>query len=263
MNSTALNITDHENGIVQITLSKPDIHNAFDEMLIAELTSTLTALDCDQSTKVVILDACGKSFSAGADLNWMKKMSEYSREENYQDSVRLSRLMATLYEMKCPTIAAVQGAAFGGGVGLIACCDIAIATTNAKFSLSEVKLGLVPAVISPYVVKAIGERAAKRYFVTGEIFHVQKAEQLGLISETVNSSELNAAVKSIAESIIKNGPEAVLSAKKIINDVAQKPINEQLCDMTAERIADIRVSTQGKEGIAAFLEKRKAKWDQE
>ena len=263
MNNSYIKITDHENGIVQITLNQADIHNAFDERLIAQLTTTLLELNKDFSVRAIILDAEGKSFSAGADLNWMKRMANYSREENYRDSQELAGLMSTLYKMKCPTIAAVQGAAFGGGVGLVACCDIAIASEKAIFCLSEVKLGLIPAVISPYVVKAIGERAAKRYFVTAERFNASKAEQLGLISEVVNPEELNTKVMSIAELIINNGPDAVLDAKDIINNVINQPITGQLSTMTASRIADIRASVQGKEGIAAFLEKRQPDWEQE
>lgn len=263
MNNSYIKITDHENGIVQVTMTQPDIHNAFDEHLIAQLTTTLIELDKDFTVRVIILDAEGKNFSAGADLNWMKRMADYSREENYRDSQDLAGLMSALYKMKCPTIAVVQGAAFGGGVGLVACCDIAIASEKASFCLSEVKLGLIPAVISPYVVKAIGERAAKRYFVTAERFNATKAEQLGLVSEIVSAEELNGKAMSIAECIINNGPNAVIDAKDIINHVVNQPINGQLRSMTASRIADIRASDQGKEGISAFLEKRQPIWDEE
>ncbi len=263
MNNSYIKITDHENGIVQITLTQADIHNAFDEKLIAQLTTTLIELDKDFTVRAVILDAEGKSFSAGADLNWMKRMANYSREENYRDSQELAGLMSTLYKMKCPTIAAVQGAAFGGGVGLVTCCDIAIASEKAIFCLSEVKLGLIPAVISPYIVKAIGERAAKRYFVTAERFNAGRAAQLGLVSEVVSADDLNEKVMAIAELIINNGPDAVLDAKDIINTVVNQPITGQLSVMTASRIADIRASDQGKEGMAAFLEKRRPVWDQE
>lgn len=263
MNKSTITISDLENGIVRVTLNQPDIHNAFDEQLIAELTTTVKTLDADESVKVMILDAAGKSFSAGANLNWMRRMADYSREENYQDSVQLAALMSAIYEMKCPTIAAVQGAAYGGGVGLVACCDIAIASEKASFCLSEVKLGLIPAVISPYVVKAIGERAAKRYFVTAERFKADRAKELGLLSEVVTADELESTVMSIAESIINNGPAAVLEAKHLVNSVVGKPIDGPLRALTATRIADIRASAQGKEGVSAFLEKRKPVWDQE
>ncbi len=270
MTNSYLQLVNHNNGIVQITLNRPEIHNAFDDKLIAELTQLLLELDKDKTTKVIILDAKGKSFSAGADLNWMKRMAGYSREENYQDSLALADLMSALHTMQCPTIAAVQGAAFGGGVGLIACCDIAIASNKAKFCLSEVKLGLIPAVISPFVIKAIGERAAKRYFVSAEIFDAERALQIGLISELVEPDNLTSKVMTLAKMIVCNGPEAVKAAKELIDSVIalqSENDDDQLKDkfrsMTANKIADIRASNQGKEGVSAFLEKRQANWDDE
>ena len=260
MNHSAINISNYQNGIVRVTLNRPDIHNAFDDELIAQLTSTFLELDQDDSIRVLILDAAGKSFSAGADLNWMKKMSEYSLEDNLQDSQCLADLMSSLHGMRCSTIASVQGAAYGGGVGLVACCDIAVASMNASFCFSEVKLGLIPAVISPYVVQAIGARAAKRYFLTAERFGAKRAAALGLISEFVHETELEASVMSLAELIIENGPEAVTQAKQLIKDVEGQPIDAHLQRMTAHRIATIRASSQGKEGVNAFLEKRKANW---
>lgn len=261
MNDSAIKISKYNNGIVRVTLNQPDIHNAFDELWIAQLTATLNVLNSDDSVRVLILDAAGKSFSAGADLKWMKKMAEYSLDENYEDSHRLADLMESLYHMKCPTIAAVQGAAYGGGAGLVACCDIAIASQNASFCFSEVKLGLIPAVISPYVVRAIGERAAKRYFITAERFDANRAAELGLISESVDEGDLATRAMAIAELIIANGPEAVIAAKQLIMDVSAKPINEELKKITANKIAQIRASSQGKEGVNAFLEKRKANWE--
>jgi len=263
MTNNKIKIQHHKQGIAQLTLNQPEIHNAFDDQLISDITRALLQLDNDPSVRVLILDAKGKSFSAGADLNWMRRMADYTREENYRDSVELANLMSTLHNMKCPTIAAVQGAAFGGGVGLVACCDIAIASDNVNFCLSEVKLGLIPAAISPYVVKAIGERAAKRYFVTAERFNARRAEQLGLISEIVATVDVQTKAMSIAQQITDNGPEAVISAKQIINDVVNQNIDETLRTMTASRIADIRASVQGKEGVSAFLDKRQAKWSQE
>jgi methylglutaconyl-CoA hydratase len=263
MENSSLIVTNHANGIVQVTLNQPEIHNAFDDHLIAQLTMTFKQLDNNKAVKLVILDATGKSFSAGANLNWMKKMADYSHQENLQDSQQLAELMATLYQMKCPTIAAVQGAAIGGGVGLVSCCDIAIASERASFCLSEVKLGLIPAVISPYVVKAIGERAAKRYFVTAERISASKAEQIGLVSEIVSVEELSSRVMDVARLIISNGPEAIINAKAIVNVVVNRPIDDELRTMTASKIADIRASAEGKEGVAAFLEKRQTIWDQE
>jgi len=250
-----------ENGTHIITLNKPEIHNAFDEILITELTSSLKIINESPTTRLLILRANGKSFSAGADLNWMRKMAGYSRQQNLQDSLKLAELMSVLHSMKCPTIASVQGAAFGGGVGLIACCDIAIATEDAIFCLSEVKLGLIPAVISPYVIKAIGERTAKRYFITAERFSAEQAKQFGLISEIVRADELQSKVSSIEQSIIKNGPESVLFAKALIHDVAGRDIDAPLISMTAHRIADVRASNQGTEGVSAFLDKRQPNWE--
>ncbi|PCJ45164.1 MAG: hypothetical protein COA74_14940 [Gammaproteobacteria bacterium] len=253
-------VNQQTNGIARIQLNQPQIHNAFDDVLIADLTEALIQLNGDPAVKVLILGAEGKSFSAGADLNWMRKMADYSRDENHQDSLLLADLMSVLYTMKCPTIAAVQGAAFGGGVGLVACCDIALASEKASFCLSEVKLGLLPAVISPYVVKAIGERAAKRYFVTAERFNANRAAELGLVSEVVAPEELENKVLALAQVIINNSSPAVKDAKLIINDVLNKEIDGQLKSMTANRIANIRASSEGKEGISAFLEKRQANW---
>jgi len=261
MSNSRIKIRYSENGIVRVTLNRPDIHNAFDEVMIAQLTSTFLDLDKNKSIRVLILDAAGESFSAGADLTWMRKMSGFSRDENVQDSQQLADLMSILYQMKCATIAAVQGAAYGGGVGLVACCDIAIASTKTSFCFSEVKLGLIPAVISPYVVRAIGERAAKRYFMTAERFDASRATELGLISEIVEPDELEAKVMSIAGAILKNGPEAVFAAKQLIQDVALKTIDGKLKLQTAQRIATMRASEQGREGVTAFLEKRKAKWE--
>jgi methylglutaconyl-CoA hydratase len=262
MKESSIKISKYENGIVRVTLDRPELHNAFDDVMISALAAAFNQLDSDESIRVLILDATGKNFSAGADLNWMKKMAENSYAENYADSRNLAQLMSRLYKMKCTTIAAVQGAAFGGGAGLVACCDIAVASNNAIFCFSEVKLGLIPAVISPYVVKAIGDRAATRYFSTAERFDAKRAVEIGLLSECVDPDELAGAVMSIAESIVKNGPEAVFEAKALIRGVSGKPIDDDLILMTADKIAQIRSSSQGKEGVNAFLSKRKADWDQ-
>lgn len=260
MKNSSVYLTDHQNGIFRITLNNPQVHNAFDEQLISELLHLLRELDQDKRVRVLILDAKGQSFSAGADLNWMKRMSAYSRDENYQDSIQLAKLMSSLFSMRCSTIAAVQGAAYGGGIGLVACCDIAIASDQASFCLSEVKLGLIPAVISPYVVKALGQRSAKRYFLTAERFDARRATEIGLISETVAKDALEARVMSLAERILANGPAAVVKAKQLIQEVDSKPIDESLQQLTAERIAEIRATDEGREGISAFLEKRPANW---
>ena len=256
----SLTMTEHEHGIVEVTLSRPEIHNAFDDQLIAEITTTFKTLADDDAVRVVILAADGRSFSAGADLNWMRRMADYSEEENYQDSLKLAECMYSIYQLPCPVIAKVQGAAFGGGVGLIACCDIAMASTQASFCLSEVKLGLIPAVISPYVIEAIGKRQAQRYFVSAEKFNAKRARQIGLITEVTAPEELDKEVLDLATTIALNGPQAVIAAKKLINTVAHQPVNQSLNSLTARTIAQIRASEEGKEGVSAFLGKRSPDW---
>ncbi|MET1253905.1 enoyl-CoA hydratase/isomerase family protein [Aliikangiella maris] len=260
MSETSIIVKLESNGIGRITLNKPEVHNAFDEKLIALLTKAFEQLDNNDKVKLIVLDANGKSFSAGADLNWMKKMAEYSWEQNYQDSLQLASLMQTIYQCKKTTIAVVQGSAFGGGVGLVACCDIVLASDKAKFCLSEVKLGLIPAVISPYVVKAIGERHAKRYFITAELFDVSQAAAMNLVHQIYSHDELQSNVKTFIQSVLNNGPKAMHKAKRLIEFVKDKPIEEDLIRETAQRIADTRASKEGKEGVSAFLEKRQPDW---
>lgn len=252
--------TDFKDGIATLRMNRPDVHNAFDDALIAALTAELRRVDGSAEARVVVLAANGKSFSAGADLIWMKRMARYSREENLRDAAALAGLMRTLDGMKKPTIARVQGAAYGGGVGLVACCDIAIATTQAGFSLSEVRLGLIPSVISPYVIAAIGERAARRYFLTAERFDAREAFRIGLVHEVVESDALDEAVAKIATELLKGGPQAQDAAKKLIADVSRRPMDDALAAETAKRIAEIRTGGEGREGVAAFLEKRKPDW---
>lgn len=260
MSESGLIINKRENGIATITLNRPEIHNAFDDKLIEDLTHNIRLLDHDQSVRVIVLTAEGKSFSAGADLNWMKRMAGYSREQNYQDSLQLARLMQTLYESKKTTVALVQGATFGGGIGLIACCDIVLASEKALFCLSEVKLGLIPAVISPYVVKSMGERNAKRYFATAERFDAQEAKHINLVQKIFSVDTFKPDCEDFLQKLIANGPNAVYQSKKLVNFVANQPITEDLIKDTAQRIADIRASKEGKEGVTAFLEKRPPNW---
>ena len=244
-----------------ITLNNPDKHNAFDDLLIADLTAALHAMDTAEDVRIVILSASGKSFSAGADLNWMKRIAAYSQAENVRDAMGLGALMQTLHGLSKPTIARVQGAAYGGGVGLIACCDIAVGTQAAAFSLSEVKLGLIPAVISPYVIAAIGERASHRYFLTAERFDAAEAYRLGLLHEFVETEQaMDAKIYSLCESLLNAGPHAIAEAKSLIAAVANRPIDDSLVADTAERIARVRVSSEGQEGLSAFLQKRAARW---
>ena len=247
-------------GRATLTLNRPELHNAFDDALIAELTAALRQLEADPAVRVVILAANGKSFSAGADLNWMRRMADYSDAENLADSRALAELMATLNHLSKPTIALVQGAAYGGGVGLVACCDIAIATPRASFCLSEVKLGLIPAVISPYVVAAIGERACRRYFLSAERFDAAEAMRLGLVHEIVEEEALRGSAARFCTALLENGPAALSAAKELIFHVARQPLGAELQETTARSIAGIRASQEGREGLSAFLAKRKPYW---
>ncbi len=247
-------------GSLTIALNRPDIHNAFDDQLILELTQTLEAAGADSGIRIVVLTGEGKSFSAGADLNWMRRMAAFTEEENYHDAMALGELMLTLNRLSKPTIARVNGAAYGGGVGLIACCDMAIAVDDAQFALTEVKLGLIPAVISPYVVAAIGEKNARRYFLTGERFEADDAVKMGLLDSIVPANELDQAVQKMIELLLIAGPVAQAEAKDLIASVAHRPPTDSVVADTAERIAHIRISPEGQEGLSAFLEKRKPSW---
>ena len=253
--------TEIKDGVATMRMNRPDVHNAFDDVLIAALTAELRRLDQLPEARVIVLAANGKSFSAGADLNWMRRMAKYSQEENLRDAMALAGLMRTLDGMKKPTIARVQGAAFGGGVGLVACCDIAIASTEAAFSLSEVRLGLIPSVISPYVIAAIGEREARRYFLTAERFDAVEARRIGLVHEVVDGGALDEAVAKMGVHLLKGGPQALAAAKKLIADVSRRPMDDSLSAETARRIAAIRVESEGQEGLVAFFEKRKPNWN--
>ena len=244
-----------------ITMNRPERHNAFDDALIAELTEAFRSMEAEDGIRIVVLSGTGKSFSAGADLNWMKRMAGFSIEENRRDAMGLGALMRTIAHLRKPTIARVQGAAFGGGVGLVACCDIAVATQDASFALSEVKLGLIPAVISPYVVAAIGERAARRYFLTGERFTAADAWRMGLIHEiTGNEAGMDDMIGAIVDAMLAASPVAQKEAKDLIRAVTNRPLTSEVVQDTADRIAKIRSSPEGREGVAAFLEKRRASW---
>lgn len=245
--------------VAKLTLSNPDKHNAFDDDLIKGLTDAFNLLNADADVRVVILAAEGKSFSAGADINWMKRMAGYSYEENLTDAKALAELLRVMNFMTKPLIGLVQGAAYGGGVGLAAVCDIVLATSKASFCLSEVKLGLMPAAISPYVVAAIGARAARRYFLTAERFDAQTAYQLGLVHELVEPEALHSRERELVQMLLSNGPKAIAAAKDLIVAVDQ-PLTDNLIALTAARICDIRASDEGREGLSAFLEKRKPNW---
>ena len=254
-------ITDIDDcGVARVRLNNPDKHNAFDDQIIGELTEAFVAIADNSNVRVMVLGSEGKSFSAGADLEWMKRMASYSYEENLRDASALALMLKTLNEIPQPTIARVQGAAFGGAVGLVSCCDMAVAASAASFSLSEVKIGLVPATISPYVIAAIGQRAVRRYFVTAERFDAHRAMEIGLVNEVVDAEQLDQEIARLIDALLANGPEAIIATKRLVFDIAGKPIDQQLIDSTCETIAAIRVSEQGQEGLQAFLEKRKPHW---
>jgi methylglutaconyl-CoA hydratase len=247
-------------GVASVTINRPDKHNAFDDAIIAELRTSFDQLAQNPDVRVVVLASEGRSFSAGADLTWMKRMAEYDYQHNLQDAEALAGMLQALYALPQPTIARVQGAALGGAVGLVSCCDMAIANERASFSLSEVLIGLIPATISPYVIRAIGERASKRYFTTGERFDVEEAHRLGLVSEVAAGEQLDQQLDALIDNLLANGPVAVRAAKKLVIDVAGKPIDDALTFDTCERIAGIRVSEEGQEGLTAFLQKRPPAW---
>lgn len=250
-------------GVATVTLNTPEKHNAFDDNIIAALTRIFIDIASRHDIKIMVLASTGKSFSAGADLGWMKRMASYNYEENLADANALAHMLKALNFLPQTTIAKVQGAAFGGAVGLASCCDIVIASNKASFCLSEVKLGLIPATISPYVVNAIGQKACRRYFQTAERFFADKAQQLGLVDEIVELDELDNTVADMVNTLLANSPEAIRQAKKLALDVAYQDINESLLNVTSERIASIRVSEEGQEGLGAFFEKRPPKWQQE
>lgn len=248
------------NQVATIWMNRPDVHNAFDEALIKELTAACKALDADNAVRVVVLAGRGKSFSAGADLNWMKRAANNSVEENLNDARALAGMLRTLAEMKKPTIARVQGAALGGGAGLTAACDIAVASSKAVFATSEVKFGIIPSAISPYVVRAIGARQAYRYFQSAERIDAARARELGLVHEAVAPEALDAKVQEIIDALIQGGPLSQAAAKDLIRAVDNQPINDTLVEDTAHRIAHLRATPEAKDGIAAFLDKRQPAW---
>ena len=246
--------------IATIWMNRPAVLNAFDEQLIAELALACEQLDADASVRIVVLGGRGKHFSAGADLNWMKRASQFTHEQNVEDARKFAGMLRTLAEMSKPTIARVQGAALGGGTGLTAACDMAVASSDAVFSTSEVKFGIIPSAISPYVLRAIGPRHALRYFQSAERIKAERALSIGLVSEVVEPEALDACVAQLAEVLLQGGPQAQKAAKELIAAVNGKPIDKTISEETAQRIARQRATDEAKEGIAAFLEKRQAAW---
>ena len=249
-------------GVASIILNRPEVHNAFDDKLIGEILAVLDEINANEQVRVVVLRSNGKHFSAGADLGWMKRMAQYSFEDNFNDAGELARLMHTLNNLSKPTIALVQGAAYGGAVGLAACCDICIATDRARFCLSEVKIGLSPAVISPFVVAAMGERAARRYFLTAEVFDGDEAVRLGLAHIVVDQGDLESTADDMVQKLLANSPQSVRRTKELIARVAKSPIDNEVIEYTQRLIAEIRVSEEGQEGLGAFFDKRAPGWQQ-
>lgn len=263
MNENAIQLNIDDRGVATVTIDRPDKHNAFDGHVIAELTETFEDIASKSEIKVMILRSNGRNFSAGADLDWMKRMADYSHEENIRDANALAKMLYTLNYLPCASIARVQGAAMGGGAGLVCCCDIAIASDRASFAFSEAKLGLIPATISPYILRSIGSKAARRYFLSAERFDAKRALQLGMVSEVTSEEQLDEQIDKLVDTILANSSEAVKDAKRLVFDVEGQEVNDALLQMTSERIADIRASEEGKEGLAAFLEKRRPSWVKE
>jgi methylglutaconyl-CoA hydratase len=249
-----------ESGIATVTLNRPEVRNAFNDEVIAELTATVAEYGARPEVRCIVLAGKGPSFCAGADLNWMKRMASYTHEENVADARALAQMLRVLYRCEKPTVARVQGDTYAGGMGLVAACDIAVCVDTANFCLSEVKLGLIPATISPYVIRAMGPRAAHRWFLTAERFGAAEAHRIGFVHELVEADRLDAKVDEIAQALVAAGPAAVKACKALVQDVAGEEIDAALIERTVKGIADIRVSEEGREGIQSFLGKRRPSW---
>ena len=247
-------------GVATITLTQPEIRNAFSDEVIVALMQAFETAGSRPDVRAIVLAAEGPAFCAGANLNWMSRMADYSRDENRVDAGELAKMLRSIYECPKPTIARVQGDVYAGGVGLVACCDMAVAVESAVFCLSEVKIGLMPATISPYVIRAMGARAAHRYFLTGERFNAREANRIGFVHEVAEAEQLDSVVDQWLKHLLSAGPEAVKACKRLVIDVAEREINDQLIAATVEGIAEIRASSEGKEGVQAFLAKRKPSW---
>lgn len=249
-----------EGKLATLSLNRPDVRNAFNETTIAELTAAFSALGADPDVRVIVLAANGVAFCAGADLNWMKKMADYTHQENLADAAQLANMLHTIYTCPKPVVAKVQGDCYAGGMGLVAACDMVVAVDTANFCLSEVKLGLIPATISPYVIKAMGENAARRYFLTAERFDAAEAKRIGFAHEVVSADALDAKVAELVKALGNNSPNAVRQAKRLVRDVGGREISAALIAATVDDIAQIRASQEGREGVRSFLEKRKPDW---
>ena len=249
-----------QGGIATVVLSRPDVRNAFNDEVIAELSQAFIQLGDDPQVRAIVLMAEGPAFCAEADLNWMRRMADYSREENEQDAEKLAFMLRTIYECPKPTIARVQGDVYAGGMGLVACCDMAVSVDTANYCLSEVKLGLIPATIGPYVIRAMGPRASHRYFLTAERFSAAEARRIGFVHEVVPADQLDATVSTWVQALLAASPNAIKECKKLVQYVADRDITRLLIDHTVKAIADIRASDEGKEGVQSFLNKRKPAW---
>ena len=257
MSNLTVNVQAHR---ATVTLTRPTLRNAFNDEVIADLTAAFAELGARDDVRVIVLAAEGPAFCAGADLNWMRRMADYSRQDNLADAGRLAAMLRTLYECPRPTIARVQGDVYAGGMGLVACCDLVVSAETAGFCLSEVKLGLIPATIAPYVIRAMGPRAAHRYFLTAERFSAAEARRIGFVHEVVPADRLDAQVDEWVRALSSAGPAAVRACKRLVQDVAERPIDAALIESTVQRIADIRASAEGKEGVQSFLHKRPPQW---
>ena len=253
--------TQTRQGVHTVTLARPEVRNAFNEALIGEIRQAFEAAGADPAVRCIVLAAEGKAFCAGADLNWMRRMADYDREQNLQDAGELARMLATIDQCPKPTVARVQGDVYAGGMGLVAACDMAVSLDTAGFCLSEVKLGLIPATISPYVIRAMGARAAQRYFLTAERFDAAQAHRLGLVSEVVASeAALDEQVQGLCQALLQASPNALRACKQLLRDVTGREIDAALIERTVAGIADIRASAEGKDGVQSFLQKRKPGW---
>lgn len=253
-------LIERSGAIATVTLNRPDVRNAFDDALIAALTRAFRELGADSSIRVIVLAANGKAFCAGADLTWMRRMADYTHAENLADATALATMLRTIHECPKPVIARVQGDVFAGGMGLVAACDIAVAVDTARFCLSEVKLGLIPATIAPYVIAAMGARSAQRFFLTAEVFPAQTAAQIGFVHELAAAEELDTRIAHFTAALLSASPAALTAAKRLLSEVGGRPIDDALVADTASRIADIRASDEGREGVQSFLNKQKPSW---
>lgn len=257
---TTLDIRRPQPHVAEVWLNRPDVRNAFNEAVIAELTQAFATLGAEPGLRCIVLGGHGKAFCAGADLAWMRAMADYTWAENHADAARLAEMLWTIWSCPLPVVGRIHGDCYAGGVGLAAVCDVLVAADGMNFCLSEARLGLLPATIGPYVVRALGEQAARRFFVTAERFDAARAHALGFVHEVVAPDQLDTQVAQIVGALVANGPAAVRACKRLVHDVAGRPIDAALRDDTARRIADIRASAEGREGVQAFLNKREPAW---